>query len=374
VSCELGTQVKGRAAGQEEPAEHGSERRRGRAKAEVGGDGLGGGVGLLRGESALLDREGRCVACGVDARDPRDAAIGVDRQEPAAVGGQARKGRTLKQGNSDDDVGAEWRPGFDVKQAVPQFEGAAVGPERDATGVEHRPQCRAGGGPEEPKRIRLRCHDGQRCVRDASVTEVDRGHHRELVYGQRPRCLGGDREDQPSGLAALERVEDGADLGDLRGTGKVDGTRHHRSRHCADSEDQGVVRRFLAAIEQCDTPGRIRSDESSASEVGALIACDGGEVTRTGAAEAERPGDGRGAVDEGGTWSDQLDGHLLTDEVAQREQRLDRGDTPARDDDSRARRAGAREPGTSGLRHGQTPRRWRRRAPRAPVPCRAGRR
>ena len=45
------------------------------------GDRLGGRVGLLRGDPAELDGEIRGVARGVYALDPRDLAVGVDRDE-----------------------------------------------------------------------------------------------------------------------------------------------------------------------------------------------------------------------------------------------------------------------------------------------------
>ena len=50
---------------------------------------------------------------------------------------------------------------------------------------------------------------------DPAVAQVDGGHHRELVDGQRPRGPGGDREHEPPRLAALDRVEHRGDLGGL---------------------------------------------------------------------------------------------------------------------------------------------------------------
>ena len=58
--------------------------------AEAGGDVLGRGVRLLRGEPALLDREVGAVAGRVDVGDALDPAVLVDRREAVRIGGQAR--------------------------------------------------------------------------------------------------------------------------------------------------------------------------------------------------------------------------------------------------------------------------------------------
>ena len=84
----------------------GSDRRAG-----VGGDLLGGGVGHLAGEAALLDLEVRDVAGGEDARD--DAAVGVGDEEAVLVARQARDRRAFEHRQRDDalDVEQPGRPG-----------------------------------------------------------------------------------------------------------------------------------------------------------------------------------------------------------------------------------------------------------------------
>ena len=52
-----------------------------RSAAESRGDGLGGGVRELRRDAALLHREARDVAGGVDVLEPRHARVRVDRDE-----------------------------------------------------------------------------------------------------------------------------------------------------------------------------------------------------------------------------------------------------------------------------------------------------
>ena len=62
------------------------------------------GVGLLGGKSAVLDRVVGSVAGGVHGVDSGDAAVLVDRDEPARVGGQSREARAVEAGERDDAV------------------------------------------------------------------------------------------------------------------------------------------------------------------------------------------------------------------------------------------------------------------------------
>ena len=84
---------------------------------EVGGDRVDDCVGLLGGEAALLDRERRRVAGGVDARGAGDPAVRVDGEEAAGVGGQADERGAFEHGHADHRVGAQRLPWLDVEQA-----------------------------------------------------------------------------------------------------------------------------------------------------------------------------------------------------------------------------------------------------------------
>ena len=66
------------AAGQQPPAQDGAEGLALDDRARVGGDVGSGGVGLLGGQAAELDREVDAVARGPDAVDAGDAPVGVD--------------------------------------------------------------------------------------------------------------------------------------------------------------------------------------------------------------------------------------------------------------------------------------------------------
>ena len=111
VLGELRAQVQRRSAGEQEPAQHGTERLGGGAQAEIRGHGFGRRIGLLGREAALLDRERGRVARGVDAARAGHAAVGVDRDEAVVVAGQALDPRALERGQGDRRVrGARLRP------------------------------------------------------------------------------------------------------------------------------------------------------------------------------------------------------------------------------------------------------------------------
>jgi hypothetical protein len=100
------------------------------------------------------------------------------------------------------------------------------------------------------------------------------------VDGQRPGRLAGHREDEPSALAALDGIEHARDLRRLRRPREVDRARHRRLRDGADSDDQDVVGRFLASVEQGEATGGIDPDQRRMPKTGALAACEGREVHR----------------------------------------------------------------------------------------------
>ena len=115
---ELGAQVQRRAAGEEQTSHHRPERRRVRTEAEVGGDRLGDRVGLLRGEAALLDREGRRVARGVDAGDAGTRPCASTGMKPRASAGRPASAGPSERGHADDRVGAQRLSGLDVEQPL----------------------------------------------------------------------------------------------------------------------------------------------------------------------------------------------------------------------------------------------------------------
>src|SRR5207237_4026572 len=85
AAAELGAQERRRLSGEEQAPQHGAERLRLDRRSRRGGDRLCGGVGLLRGDAALLDRERGGVPRGEDVVQPLDAAVRVGRDEPVRV-------------------------------------------------------------------------------------------------------------------------------------------------------------------------------------------------------------------------------------------------------------------------------------------------
>ena len=95
------------AAGEHHAAEHRAVWPRLDIGAGVGGDRLGGRVGLLGGEAALLDREGDRVAGRPDRVDIGNPAVQVGRDEATGVGGKPRQAGPDRPGERDDSLGVE---------------------------------------------------------------------------------------------------------------------------------------------------------------------------------------------------------------------------------------------------------------------------
>ena len=74
---------------------------------QICGDRLRHGVGLLRCQSTLLERERRDVSGGVDVIDAVDATVAVDGQEPTRVAGKTGDGWSVEQREHDHAVGVQ---------------------------------------------------------------------------------------------------------------------------------------------------------------------------------------------------------------------------------------------------------------------------
>ena len=167
----------------------------------------------------------------------------VDGDEAAGVAGQPGKPGAGQRGHADHRVGAQRWPWLDVEESVAQSQRPGTRPQRDAARVEHLPHRDAGRRAEEAERFGLRRDDAERRVGDSAVAQVDGGHHRQLVDRQRPRRLGGNREDETTELASLDSVEDRGDVGGLGGPGERQRAGHGGRRHGADRDDKDVVGR-----------------------------------------------------------------------------------------------------------------------------------
>ena len=93
------------AAGQQDPVDDRMERRGGGRDAGERGDRLRGDVGLLGGDTAVLDRKISRVARGPDAVDTGHLAVNVDRDETAdRTPGHPGHGGTVKLRHRDDAI------------------------------------------------------------------------------------------------------------------------------------------------------------------------------------------------------------------------------------------------------------------------------
>ena len=82
-------------------------------------DHLGDGVGLLRGEASLLEREGGDVARGVDVVRAGGTAVPVHGDEPVRVGREPDHARADQERERDDSVGEHDRASGQDELPVP---------------------------------------------------------------------------------------------------------------------------------------------------------------------------------------------------------------------------------------------------------------
>ena len=95
------------------------DRRRGDVGARGARDRVGGDLGLLCSQSALLEGDGGRIACAIGAGHTTDRAGRVDRDEAVAIMGEATQARADEQGQCDHTIGAREDVSSQIEQAVP---------------------------------------------------------------------------------------------------------------------------------------------------------------------------------------------------------------------------------------------------------------
>ena len=203
-----------------------------------------GGVGLLAGDPALLDRERRHVAGGVDVRHAGHARVAVDDEEPVGVGGQPGNARAFEARQGDDAV--------DLQQIAAQRDPAGRDDVRvgrgvqDDAGLGQQPgDLTRGVGAEDRQRRRLGRHDVE-LERGAHLIRALGEHQRELVERQRPGAAGRDDERDPADVALLDVLDDAVQallIGQRAGEHGRSAERLDRAR--ARRDQQLVVRQML---------------------------------------------------------------------------------------------------------------------------------
>ena len=150
------------------------------------GDILGGGIGLLGSEAALLDRERRPVARRVDVMDTFYSGVIVDRDEALVISGQAVDRRSLHQ-RQGDHLGRAQCPiaGTELDSGIVELAHGGAREEVDPTGVEQLSDSRAGRWPEYGKGSGFRCHYRDFDV-EPPIGRPALRHQGDLVQRQRP--------------------------------------------------------------------------------------------------------------------------------------------------------------------------------------------
>ena len=150
-------------------------------------------VGLLCGETALLQQPGRHVAHRPDPVEAADATERVHRHEAVGLAGQSGEVRSAERRQGDDQVHVERAFELEPELPVRELLGEGAGAYAHA-GVREPPRDRrARLGAEDAQRRGLARHELDREVQ-AAPPALPRGHQRELVERQRPGRAGGSDE------------------------------------------------------------------------------------------------------------------------------------------------------------------------------------
>ena len=154
-------------------------------------DGLGGCIGLLGGDTALLDREGCSIAGGVHVLETGYLAVLVNGDEAGRVAGQARHGPALELCERDDAIDLDRGAWAEVELAIVDLLRVGARLESYPAVREQVAQHAAGRRAEHAKWIFLGSNDGELDAYDASVGQVRGGQQRELIQRERPAEPGG---------------------------------------------------------------------------------------------------------------------------------------------------------------------------------------
>ena len=327
--------------GEEQASQHGPERLRLDVGTGRGRDRRRGGVSLLGGKPALLDREGRAVAGGVDPVVVDYAAVCVGWDEPARRLGEAMHAGPAHRGKRDHAIGLDQlcrRRDQAVKialdrPALREQLDAALGEQiLDLLRRRFAEDLQWGvlGGDENELRVR------------ADILQPVRGHQRQLVERQQPADAARSREDQPAGESPLDVVEEAREV--LAESGRRDGERagNGDAKARARRDQQRVVLDVPTAgrdsqpgvgphrLEPVRNEGRpiVRDDPPQVESPDTLVAEQRSKL--------ERP------VDELGVRRDELDLDTLLGELPQDEQCLERRHTATGDNDPVRVRGGVR--------------------------------
>ena len=199
-------------AGQQQPAQNGPEWTRCHVDAGRSSDRLGGGVGLLSGDAALLDGKGRNVAGGVDVGHAGDPSVQVNGDESLERLRDAADPRALQARKRDDAIGHDDAVGDEEELALTSLRRIRACMDSDPALVEQLPDGAARLPPEQVQRLVLGRDERDLHTGDTPLVQPGRRHQRQLVGRQCPCRARRNREDDSPYLAGLDLGEQPFDL------------------------------------------------------------------------------------------------------------------------------------------------------------------
>jgi len=331
TTAELHEEERRCAAGEEESSQHRPKRLRLDGGAGVGGDRLGGRIGLLCGKASLLDRERREVAGRVDVGGCMDPPVGVGRNEAVAISRDPFDPRAFQPRKADHSVGPDTPAGNGREPALGHARRDRIRADGDPVLGEQGVDCRACPHPEERQGRGLGRDEGEPRL-DHRPFELDRGEQRKLVEGERPAGSRRNREDEMLDLTRLHPAEQTAEPVRVSGPAKGQRSWKRDLRAGAAGEEDGVVLDSPAALHQRDVLVGIERVDGAGRELGARRTEQIGELPAMHSRRSERLRDGEGAVEEMVLRGHELDVDEIGGERTQRERCLEPGHAASDDE------------------------------------------
>jgi hypothetical protein len=160
------------------------------------------------------------------------------------------------------------------------------------------------------------------------------GHQGQLVDRERPHDTVRNDEPEGSDVAGIDLVQEAPEHLDVRAPGERLGARNCRDEPGAARDDQRVVLRLRAVVEEGPVPGTVHPGEPGDSQLGSDVTGDRTEIQHVDVPVAERLRDRERPVCECRLGRHELDRDQIGRERVQRESRLDAGHAPTGDDNA----------------------------------------
>ena len=183
LNAELAAEIPRLASRQQEPAQDRPESLGRYARPGRCSDRLGGRVGLLRRDSALLHREARDVACGEHVGNSVHAAMRVDRNEAVHRLRQPVDRRALESWKRDHAVRGDAALWDEVELSVCELGCICAGHEAHVVFLQQRMHGLTRGRPEQLQRFHLGRHERELDALHITRTHVVGGEERQLIGG-----------------------------------------------------------------------------------------------------------------------------------------------------------------------------------------------